>query len=83
MSPRGDATPAGIGLSALVVTTADEDVSRHAARRSPVDLTLKTTYKYVSDSILDILGYQPEDLIGKSAYLVFHPEEIPYLREIH
>ncbi|KAK1925446.1 hypothetical protein DB88DRAFT_194686 [Papiliotrema laurentii] len=59
--------PVGIGLSALIVTTGDET----------------TVYKYVSDSITEILGYQPQDLIGRSAYEIFHPDEIPYLRDIH
>ena len=40
-------------------------------------------FKYVSSSIQEILGYTPEELIGKSGYLIFHPDEIPYLREIH
>ncbi|WWC86441.1 uncharacterized protein L201_001318 [Kwoniella dendrophila CBS 6074] len=38
---------------------------------------------YVSESMQDILGYTPNDLIGKSCYVVFHPDQIPILREIH
>jgi len=38
---------------------------------------------YLSSSIQDILGYAPTDLLGRSAYLIFHPEEIPVLTEIH
>lgn len=38
---------------------------------------------YVSESIAEILGYEPQDLVGKTSYLIFHPDEIPLLREIH
>lgn len=31
----------------------------------------------------DILGYTSADLIGKSVYLIFHPDEVPFLRQIH
>jgi len=40
-------------------------------------------YRYVSDSITDILGYEPEDLLGKSCYILFHPDELAYVKELH
>jgi PAS domain-containing protein len=76
--------PVGIGLSALIVTTGDETVCTRVLHDIPAHLLiLQTVYKYVSDSITEILGYQPQDLIGRSAYEIFHPDEIPYLRDIH
>ncbi|WVW82501.1 hypothetical protein I302_104512 [Kwoniella bestiolae CBS 10118] len=56
-----------LGLSAWLACSADQE-----ARIS-----------YVSESMQEILGYTPNDLIGKSCYLIFHPDEIPMLREIH
>lgn len=38
---------------------------------------------YASDSIVDILGYAPDDVIGKSCFEYFHPDEIPFARGIH
>jgi PAS domain S-box-containing protein len=48
-----------------------------------LDLTLDARLLYVSNSIVDILGYSPHEVIGKSCWEYFHPEEIPFAREIH
>jgi len=40
-------------------------------------------YQYISESIQDILGYGPFDLLGKSAWIIFHPEEIGFIHENH
>lgn len=34
------------------------------------------TYVYLSPSVEDILGYTQEDLVGKSPYALFHPEDL-------
>ncbi|CAK9783186.1 hypothetical protein CC85DRAFT_263927 [Cutaneotrichosporon oleaginosum] len=56
-----------LGLSALFVLTGERNA----------------VMVYVSESIAEILGYEPGDLVGKTSYLIFHPDEIPLLREIH
>ncbi|WVQ92454.1 hypothetical protein IAS59_006263 [Cryptococcus gattii] len=74
-SSRGPPTSSGglkasqeeLGLSALVVCNADQEAKLN----------------YVSESMQDILGYTSADLIGKSVYLIFHPDEVPFLRQIH
>ncbi|KAG8676063.1 hypothetical protein FPOAC2_02144 [Fusarium poae] len=38
---------------------------------------------YASDSIFEILGYSPQEVLGRSAFEYFHPEEIPYARSVH
>ncbi|KAI1100108.1 hypothetical protein F4804DRAFT_56292 [Jackrogersella minutella] len=38
---------------------------------------------FVSESIVDILGYQPQDVQGKSCFDYFHPEEVPFARSVH
>ncbi|KAM0266492.1 hypothetical protein ACHAPA_006922 [Fusarium lateritium] len=38
---------------------------------------------YASDSIFEILGYSPQEVLGKSAFDYFHPEEVPYARSVH
>lgn len=35
-------------------------------------------FTYVNDVSFDILGYKPEELIGKSIYEFFHPDELNY-----
>lgn len=38
---------------------------------------------FASESIVDILGYQPRDVQGKSCFDYFHPEEVPFARSVH
>ncbi|KAI1462095.1 hypothetical protein F4805DRAFT_193783 [Annulohypoxylon moriforme] len=38
---------------------------------------------FASESIVDILGYQPQDVQGKSCFEFFHPEEVPFARSVH
>lgn len=47
------------------------------------DLSLDARLLYVSSSIEDILGYKPEEVIGRSCWDYFHPDEIPFARAIH
>ncbi|KAI1619043.1 hypothetical protein EDD37DRAFT_606953 [Exophiala viscosa] len=47
------------------------------------DLSLDARMKYCSDSIEDILGYLPNEVVGRSCWEYFHPDEIPFAREIH
>ncbi|KAK3898263.1 hypothetical protein C8A05DRAFT_47360 [Staphylotrichum tortipilum] len=47
------------------------------------NLTPDANILFASDSILDILGYQPDEVRGKSAFDYFHPEEMPFARSIH
>ncbi|KAL2147828.1 hypothetical protein VTI28DRAFT_5600 [Corynascus sepedonium] len=47
------------------------------------NLTPDANILFASDSILDILGYQPDEVRGKSAFEYFHPEEVPFARSIH
>ena len=41
-----------------------------------IDLSLDARL-YVSTSIEDILGYRPHEVVGKSCWEYFHPDEIP------
>lgn len=42
------------------------------------------TYRYVSPSSAQLLGYQPEELIGRDPYAFFHPGDIDrVIRETH
>ncbi|KAK8091070.1 hypothetical protein PG994_000575 [Apiospora phragmitis] len=38
---------------------------------------------FASDSIADILGYQPDEILGKSSFDYFHPDEVPFARSVH
>lgn len=40
------------------------------------------TRVFISSSAKDILGYEPEELIGKSPFDIMVPEDIPHAREI-
>lgn len=51
--------------------------------RPPSDLTADANILFASDSIFDILGYQPDEVKGKSCFDYFHPEEVPFARSVH
>lgn len=40
---------------------------------------LNTTFQYISPSAINMLGYDPEEMIGKSPLDYAHPDEIEYL----
>jgi PAS domain S-box-containing protein len=37
------------------------------------------TYRYVSPEVLELLGYRPEQLVGKWAYEIAHPDDVTRL----
>jgi len=39
------------------------------------DFNLQATFTYISPSIKDIIGYEPEELIGKSPFEFIHPDD--------
>lgn len=41
------------------------------------------TYVYVSPACKNLLGYEPEEMVGKSGYLFNHPEDIDGVRQNH
>ncbi|KAF3093613.1 hypothetical protein TWF569_005042 [Orbilia oligospora] len=47
------------------------------------DLTSEARIVYASDSVADVLGYPPEEVIGLSCFDFFHPDELPFARKIH
>lgn len=49
----------------------------------PLDLSRDANILFASDSIADILGYQPHEIMGKSSFDYFHPDEVPFARSIH
>lgn len=47
------------------------------------DLTLDARILYSSDSIVDVLGYTPDEVVNHSTWEYFPPEELPYARKVH
>ncbi len=42
---------------------------------------LNTTFQYISPSAINMLGYKPEEMIGKSPLDYAHPDDVEYLLE--
>ncbi|KAI5841172.1 hypothetical protein DFP73DRAFT_138503 [Morchella snyderi] len=38
---------------------------------------------FASDSITEVLGYNPRDIVGRSCFEYFHPDEMPFARSVH
>ena len=41
------------------------------------------TYRFVSAAARELLGYEPEELVGRWAYDLFHPDDVPRVRSAH
>ena len=48
-----------------------------------IDLSPDANVLFASESIVDILGYHPQEVQGKSCFDFFHPEEVPFARSVH
>lgn len=47
------------------------------------DNTEQCNLKYVSDSVSEVLGWEPVELVGKPVFTLFDSKEIPSLHQIH
>jgi PAS domain S-box-containing protein len=48
-----------------------------------LDLSDQAITLYTSDSVVDVLGYTPDELVNTSAWDHFHPDELPLAQHIH
>ena len=64
----------GETLYRLLAENATDLISRH---------TLGGVYTYASPASKPLLGYEPEELVGSSAYDLFHPEDLEEIRKSH
>lgn len=68
-------TPSETEASFRLLAEASTDlISRHAP---------DGTYLYASPAAYTLLGYQPEELIGRSAYEFFHPDDLATIATSH
>lgn len=47
-----------------------------------IRITPDGTYLYVSPSAINVMGYEPEEMIGKSIYDFTHPDDVARLRKL-
>ncbi|KAJ5172679.1 hypothetical protein N7492_005272 [Penicillium capsulatum] len=47
------------------------------------DLSLDASIRYASDSIRAVLGYEPHEVLNRSCWDYFHPQELPFARSVH
>lgn len=53
------------------------------SRAHAADLTNEAHILYSSDSIVDILGHTPDEVVNRSCWDFFHPEEVPVAKQLH
>ncbi|KAJ5569675.1 uncharacterized protein N7459_009105 [Penicillium hispanicum] len=46
-------------------------------------LSSDASIRYASDSIRVVLGYQPHEVLNRSYWDYFHPQELPFARSVH
>jgi PAS domain S-box-containing protein len=61
-------------LYRLLAENSSDMISRHAP---------DGVYLYASPACRTLLGFEPEELVGRSAYDLFHPEDLARLRAVH
>lgn len=58
----------------FMVENSTDMIARHA---------LDGRYLYVSSACRTLLGYAPDELIGRSPYEFFHPDDVPAIQQAH
>ena len=61
-------------LYRLIAENSTDMISKH---------TMDGVYTYASPACRTLLGYEPEDLIGRTAYDFFHPDDLASIKESH
>jgi PAS domain S-box-containing protein len=61
-------------LYRLLAENSTEVISRH---------TPEGVYTYVSPACRSLLGYEPEELVGRSVHKLVYPEDLEQLRDTH
>jgi PAS domain S-box-containing protein len=61
-------------LYRLLAENSTDMISKH---------TLEGVCTYVSPACRSLLGYEPEELVGRSAYELFHPDDLQRVRSVH
>src|SRR5919107_188065 len=70
----GQASPESEELYRLLAENATDMISKH---------TSEGVYTYASPACRPLLGYEPEELVGHSAYEYFHPEDLEQISSEH
>src|SRR5215212_10161484 len=70
----GQAWHEGAELYRLLAENSTDLISKH---------TSEGVYTYASPACRILLGYEPEELIGRSAYEFFHPDDLEQTRTTH
>ena len=61
-------------LYRLIAENSTDMISKH---------TMDGVYTYASPACRALLGYEPEDLVGRTAYDFFHPDDLAAIKETH
>ena len=59
------------------------DFAQRAVELTTADLSEDARILYSSDSIVDILGHTPDEVVNKSVWEFFHPDEVPVAKQLH
>ncbi|TFK63045.1 hypothetical protein BDN72DRAFT_339602 [Pluteus cervinus] len=48
-----------------------------------VDFSQEARWIYMTDSVADLLGYEPHELLGRPSLELVHPDEFPRVKQMH
>ncbi|CAL1713038.1 unnamed protein product [Somion occarium] len=60
-----------------------DSVSSHVSFIGIVDFTEDARWVYASESVQDLLGFEPRELIGRPSLGLVHPDELAQVRKMH
>ncbi|RDL33619.1 uncharacterized protein BP5553_07987 [Venustampulla echinocandica] len=70
-------------MTFITIHSAHQTLIRSTRMTIQIDLGRDANILFASESIVDILGYHPDQVIGKSCFDYFHPDEVPFARNVH
>ncbi|KAH9480721.1 hypothetical protein JR316_0007321 [Psilocybe cubensis] len=48
-----------------------------------VDFSQEAKWLFMTESVTELLGYEPHELIGRPSLELVHPDEFPRVRQLH
>ncbi|EAU86124.2 hypothetical protein CC1G_03335 [Coprinopsis cinerea okayama7 len=78
---NGGGLPSGIFDS--IPSNSPKDTTPCVSFIGIVDFSQEARWLYMTDSVTDLLGFEPKELIGRPSLELVHPDEFPRVRQLH
>ncbi|XP_012280869.1 period circadian protein isoform X5 [Orussus abietinus] len=91
LTNTGQQSDAAVQLPSYADTNAPSNTVQHYAAPEETSISSKLTRRhsatwrisYVDPDVARYLGHLPQDMVGRSLFDFYHPEDVPIIKEIH